>query len=235
MRKPLKGHQRALGAPSRTTARLVRRVWLYGPSDAGVTASRTATTAVPAGAGWVEARAVGGGGAADQANYTNGGGGAYARGGAAVSPGGSVVTVTPGQTNGGDPPDATVSVNGVVIIKAASGKSAGVANGAGGAAADCIGTTIVAGGAGGSNGGLAGGDGADADSLEIGGQYRKTTGVPRVNDGSVSPEPNAFGCGGAYTDNYVPATNVDTSWNSRYAHYGASGVVVLEFWSKKPR
>jgi len=235
MRKPLKGHQRALGAPSRTTARLVRRVWLYGPSDAGVTASRTATTAVPAGAGWVEARAVGAGGSAHQVNNTNGGGGAYARGGAAVSPGGSVVTVTPGQAGSGDPPDATVSVNGVVIVKAASGKTAGVANGAGGAASGCIGTTIVAGGAGGSDGGLAGGDQADADSLEIGGQYRKAAGGDRVTTGASHPQPNDFGCGGHYTDNYVPATNVDTGWSNRLAHYGAGGIVVLEFWSKKPR
>ena len=229
---------RPLGVSRRNPPRLISRVWLYGPTDGETTPSRTVTTSVPAGATYLDARAIGGGGGSNGSTTKSGGGAAYARAGIAVSPRANVVSVISGQAANGFPGndgvDSTVSINGVTFVKAAAGKGATAAHGAGGLSTDCIGTTIRAGGAGDATyGGLPGSDAADADSLGIGGQRRRPTSDLRVNDGSVAPILTDYGAGGSAYAGDVPASPPTTGWGGD-GRAGGPGIVVREFWSKKP-
>ncbi len=240
MHKPLKGQPQALGARSKTTPRLIRRVWLYGATDAGATTARSVSTPVPAGATYVDARAVGACGSfGGSGGGWSGGGAAYARAGAPVSPGSSVVASVGCQSHTvTDGAPSQVAVAGVTIVLAEGGKTG--SPGAGGSAANSIGTTRRSGNAGdGTYGGASGSDAADPDSLGIGGERRRDPGADgRVNDGTVHPMPADFGSGGGLSSSFTPAS---ASANSGYYSWigdgalGGPGVVVLEFWSKKPR
>jgi len=238
MRKPLKGQQRALGAPSRTTARLVSRVWLFGATDGGVTTSRSVSTPVPAGATYVDARAIGAGGGAIGGSGWGGGGAAYARAGAPVSPGSSVVASVGCQSNmATDGAPSQVAVAGVTIVLADGGKNG--TPGLGGAIADSIGSVRRAGSDGdGAYGGASGSDALDRDPLGIGGERRRNPGVDgRVNDGTVHPMPADFGSGGGLSTNFAPASAIASTGSNSWTgdgRLGGPGVVVLEFWSKKP-
>jgi len=227
---------RPLGVSRRNPPRLISRVWLYGPTDGGSTPSRTVNQVAPAGAGWVDARGIGAGGGRDSSGSNSGGGAAYARGGVSLNPGAVVVCTVAGQAStGADGVASTASAGGKTFMQAAGGKK-GTAGGygAGAAAVDCIGTTIRAGGAGDATyGGLPGSDAADADSLGIGGQSRRPTSDVRVNDGSVAPILTDYGAGGSGYAGDVPASPISTGWGGD-GRTGGPGIVVLEFWSKKP-
>ena len=236
MLRPIKGQQRALGGRPRAAPRLISRVWLYGPTDGGSTPSRTVNQVAPAGAGWVDARGIGSGGGRDSSGSNSGGGAAYARGGAPLNPGAVVVCTVAGQAStGADGVASTASAGGRTFMQAAGGKK-GTAGGygAGAAAVDCIGTTIRAGGAGvATYGGLPGSDAADADSLGIGGQRRRPTSDLRVNDGSAAPILTDYGAGGSGYAGDVPASPPTTGWGGD-GRVGGPGIVVLEFWTRKP-
>jgi len=227
---------RPLGVSRRNPPRLISRVWLYGPTDGGSTPSRTVNQVAPAGAGWVDARGIGAGGGRDSSGSNSGGGAAYARGGVSLNPGAVVVCTVAGQAStGADGVASTASAGGKTFMQAAGGKK-GTAGGygAGAAAVDCIGTTIRAGGAGDATyGGLPGSDAADADSLGIGGQRRRPTSDLRVNDGSAAPILTDYGAGGSAYGGDVPASPPTTGWGGD-GRAGGPGIVVLEFWSKKP-
>ena len=239
MLKPIKGSQRALGARSRNSPRLISRVWLFGATDGGVTTSRSVSTPVPAGATYVDARAIGAGGGTIGGSGWGGGGAAYARAGAPVSPGSSVVASVGCQSSlATDGAPSQVAVAGVTIVLADGGKTG--SPGAGGSAANSIGTTRRSGNAGdGTYGGASGSDAAHPDSLGIGGERRRNPGVDgRVNDGTVHPMPADFGSGGGLSTPDAPASAIAStgpnSWTGD-GRLGGPGVVVLEFWSKKPR
>lgn len=243
MLKPLGGASptiaRPLGVSRRNPPRLISRVWLYGPTDGGATPSRTVTTPTPSGATYLDARAIGGGGGSNGSTTKSGGGAAYARAGIAVSPRASVVSVISGQAMNGAPGangvDSTVSVNGVTFVKAAAGKGATAAHGAGGLSTDCIGTTIVAGTAGdGTQGGPSGSDAAARDPLNLGGYGRFDPATARDNSGALPPVLNDIGSGGFPGSTYVPALPTTTAWTTYDGRPGGAGIVVLEFWSKKP-
>ncbi len=237
MHKPLKGQPQALGARSKTTPRLIRRVWLYGATDGGATTARSVSTPVPAGATYVDARAIGAGGGWGGGGG-GGGGAAYARAGAPVSPGSSVVASVGCQSHTvTDGAPSQVAVAGVTIVLAEGGKTG--SPGAGGSAANSIGNTRRSGNAGDDTyGGASGSDAADPDPLGIGGERRRDPIADgRVNDGTVHPMPADFGSGGGLTSNFTPASAKDNSGSYSWTgdgHLGGPGVVVLEFWSKKP-
>ena len=226
---------RPLGVSRRNPPRLISRVWLYGPTDGGSTPSRTVNQVAPAGAGWVDARGIGAGGGRDSSGSNSGGGAAYARGGVSLNPGAVVVCTVAGQAStGADGVASTASAGGKTFMQAAGGKK-GTAGGygAGAAAVDCIGTTIRAGGAGGAAyGGLPGSDAADADSLGIGGNARVAPPL-RVWDGTAPPILTDYGAGGSAYAGDVPASPLSTGWSGD-GRVGGPGIVVLEFWSKKP-
>ena len=236
MLRPIKGQQRALGGRPRAAPRLISRVWLYGPTDGGSTPSRTVNQVAPAGAGWVDARGIGSGGGRDSSGSNSGGGAAYARSGVPLNPGAVVVCTVAGQAStGADGVASTASAGGRTFMQAAGGKK-GTAGGygAGAAAVDCIGTTIRAGGAGDATyGGLPGSDAADADSLGIGGQRRRPTSDLRVNDGSAPSILTDHGAGGSANAGDVPASPPSTGWSGD-GRVGGPGIVVLEFWTRKP-
>ncbi len=234
MLRPIKGQQRALGGPSRAAPRLISRVWLYGPTDGGTTPSRSVNTTVPAGARWVDARAIGSGGGF-YGNTAGGGGAAYARARAPVAPGETIVSVIAGQTVADtDGVASTVTLNSRTFVKAAGGKTAlsSLAPGAGAAAADCIGEVVVAGSVASalSNGGASGSDGAAADSLGLGGYERKSR--TRTTDGTEAPLLSDYGAGGSGVSRY-PANPSGTGWTLDPL-VGGAGIVVLEFWTRKP-
>ena len=234
MLRPIKGQQRALGGPSRAAPRLISRVWLYGPTDGGTTPSRSVNTTVPAGARWVDARAIGSGGGFYE-NTAGGGGAAYARARAPVAPGETIVSVIAGQTVADtDGVASTVTLNSRTFVKAAGGKTSlsSFVPGAGAAAADCIGETIVAGSVATAlaNGGASGSDAAASDSLNLGGYERKDR--TRTTDGTEAPLLSDYGAGGSGVLRY-PANPSGGGWSGD-SMVGGAGIVVLEFWSKKP-
>ena len=239
MLKAIRGQQKPLGARPKSGARLLKRVWLFGPTDGSATTSRTVSDIAPAGATWVDARGWGGGGGGNASYGKLGGGGAYARGGRSINPGQAVSCVISGQANdSNDGVASSASVGGAIFMSAAPGKGAGVLDGAGGALSACVGGRSAggAGDSGASATGAAGSDAADADTLGIGG-YPRRGGGTRTNDGSVDPYPRDFGIGGHYVTSLAsvgPATPVTSGWIVDTPNRGGSGLVVLEYWSRKP-
>jgi len=238
MLKPLKGQQRALGAKARNQPSLVRRVWLYGATDGGATTARVVSTPVPAGASYVDARAIGAGGGVTGGSGSGAGGGAYARGGAYVSVGSAVVSSIGCQADlatDGEP--SSVSFGGVTFVRAAGGKNG--TPGLGGAIADSIGSVRRAGSDGdGTYGGASGSDALDRDPLGIGGEKRRNPATDgRVNDGTAHPAPADFGSGGFSSAGFAPASSTTDSGSGSWTgdgQYGGAGIVVLEFWTRKP-
>lgn len=227
-------------------ARLLERQWW--PAGTGVAgADIVAAPVVPPESRWCDVRLIGAGGRSvtdpgDSSFAWMGAGGCYARRLIPARPGQILGLVVGGQKFQGssDPPAATeLSIDGVVVCRAAGGPHATVGNhGAAPLASDCIGDVIRPGGPGAAtalHGGRAGGDQADVDRLNIGGVARQpaNVAVPEPFDDQLVVAD--YGAGGVAGLNGA----LDNRWwppaPSGGAYIlGGPGLAVLEFYDRRP-
>lgn len=232
--------------PTKPVARRLARQWWYGGAEVNGD-DVVVSPPIPAGTRWCSVRLLGAGGIAtfdpgDSNIGYMGAGGCYARRLLPLRPGQAPVLTVGGQryNSSPDPPRASwLTVDGVIVCRAAGGPDAAVGlNAPAASASDCIGDVIRVGGPGGAvayQGGEAAGDLQDPDSLGLGGVSRRGRHLDRPAAFAtqlVAADYGAGGVAGASGDPgflWWPPSPSGGSYQ-----VGGPGMAVLEFYDRRP-